>query len=343
MRPINESVQHVMEQFGIGRSEWWEESCRRELSRLPVLEEIGVANDLVTTNSLGRPIAPAREGIENFWKWYDGSVLVDDQGRPIVAFHGTSADFDEFQEKFAMRGAFGRGYYFTLQDDPEKKSLYGDRTMAVYLRVTKPADKPDLLKAIEKMSDDLNAMVDRREIDRDKLWSKEMDLKRAAMITGNLIADGFDGVMLTDDQDKDVVVFNSNQIKSAMVNKGTFRIDSNKITEDIMVNESVASVMLEFLVFEASEIQEIDSGKDEGPSAEDKAKVQKIMDDKSLPEKAEDGKAYIVHWADGRAVFATKSKKSIKDWLDKTGSWACIISIKYAKPEWKGKTLRVKA
>lgn len=77
------------------------------------------------------------------------------------------------------------------------------------------------------------------------------------------------------------------------------------------------------------------------PSAEDQKKVQAVLDDKTLPEKAEAGKAYVIHWADGRGVFAVKTKKAIKDWLAETGSWAEIVSIKYGPAEHKGKKLRV--
>jgi len=82
-------------------------------------------------------------------------------------------------------------------------------------------------------------------------------------------------------------------------------------------------------------------GKEEEYSAADKAKVQAVLDDKKLPEKAEKGKSYVIFWADGRGVFAVKTKKAIRDWLEKTGSWAEIISIKYGDPEYKGKNLRV--
>ncbi len=86
------------------------------------------------------------------------------------------------------------------------------------------------------------------------------------------------------------------------------------------------------------QIREIEDGGD--PEAADVAKVQAIIDDKSLPATAEDGKAYVVRWADGRGVFAIKSKDGLKKWLNKTGSWACIVSIKYGEPELKGKKLK---
>lgn len=77
------------------------------------------------------------------------------------------------------------------------------------------------------------------------------------------------------------------------------------------------------------------------PSQSDKDKVKKIIDDKKLPEVAEDGKAYVVVWADGRGVFACKTKKLLSQWLEKTGSWAEIVSIKYGEPKYDVKRLKV--
>lgn len=89
------------------------------------------------------------------------------------------------------------------------------------------------------------------------------------------------------------------------------------------------------------QIREIEDGGK--PEVADIAKVQAIIDDKDLPETAEDGKAYVVQWADGRGVFAIKSKKGLQRWLKKTGSWACIVSIKYGEPKHKDKKLKVVA
>lgn len=63
--------------------------------------------------------------------------------------------------------------------------------------------------------------------------------------------------------------------------------------------------------------------------ATDQRKVDNIVNNKSLPDVAEKGKAYIVHWADGRGIFACKKKSYLQKWLDETGDWAEIVSIKY--------------
>lgn len=77
------------------------------------------------------------------------------------------------------------------------------------------------------------------------------------------------------------------------------------------------------------------------PSSADVAAVQKILDDPKMPATAEKGMAYVVHWADGRGIFAVRRKESLRKWLKKTGEMAEIVSIKYGKAEHKGEALKV--
>nr|ACM90951.1 hypothetical protein pc1742 [uncultured bacterium URE12] len=50
-----------------------------------------------TTNSEGGLIADTEEGIRNFYKWFGDSKAVDNDGRPLVMFHGTpNKGFEEF-------------------------------------------------------------------------------------------------------------------------------------------------------------------------------------------------------------------------------------------------------
>ena len=52
---------------------------------------------MITTNTLGQEI----KNPEKFWKWFDNSILVDDQGRPLVFYHGTRNDFTEFKSNYS--------------------------------------------------------------------------------------------------------------------------------------------------------------------------------------------------------------------------------------------------
>lgn len=77
-------------------------------------------------------------------------------------------------------------------------------------------------------------------------------------------------------------------------------------------------------------------------SASDRAKVDAVVNDPQYPATAEDGKAYVVHWAGGRGIFALKKKADLVPWLNKAGEWAEILSIKHKEPVHGGKTLRVR-
>lgn len=79
----------------------------------------------------------------------------------------------------------------------------------------------------------------------------------------------------------------------------------------------------------------------EPPTAADIAKVDAIVNDPAMPDVADDGKAYVVHWADGRGIFAMKRKADLHPWLKSQGPWAEIISIKHRTPEHGGKPLKV--
>lgn len=59
------------------------------------------------------------------------------------------------------------------------------------------------------------------------------------------------------------------------------------------------------------------------------------------PAKAEDGKAWIVRWADGRGITAFKSRSKMLAWAEKQGEWAEIVSVKYGVPEINGKKIKV--
>jgi len=181
------------------------------------------AGNHIKENSLGNPISDTDEGIENFWKWFGNSKVVDEQGRPLVCYHGTDKDFSSFDPiKMGSKdyGFLSQGFYFTA--DQETADAYanyhelensGQNTMIVYLKIENPyywtweepaiGNRPDAIKK------------------RKELQSK-----------------GHDGViyhledLLGTYQDipfVEMVVFNSNNIKSVF-NNGNFS-NSHNISE----------------------------------------------------------------------------------------------------------------
>ena len=43
---------------------------------------------------------------DNFYKWFNGSKVVDDNGKPLVCYHGTSKKFSKFISKYSAQGVF---------------------------------------------------------------------------------------------------------------------------------------------------------------------------------------------------------------------------------------------
>lgn len=154
-------------------------------------------------NSNGERIAQSEPALRNFYKWFGDSKVVDEQGRPLVVYHGTRADWEVYDfnrtgESFGGFSAFKGGAYFTSSKDIAyawgvKSKAKGEvKTMPVYLRLLNP-------KIMEYMGD----------------YTPVSTLKEQ----------GFDGIIdkLTNHPLTDVVAFESTQIKSVN-NRGTFDI-----------------------------------------------------------------------------------------------------------------------
>lgn len=99
-----------------------------------------VESQIHTTNSLGMPIHKTVEGVHNFNKWFDGSKVKDDHGRPLVVYHGTNAHVysgDEEIDNFHTNPESGRGAAFFTSN----KSLaheYGQKVYHTYLKLKNP-------------------------------------------------------------------------------------------------------------------------------------------------------------------------------------------------------------
>ena len=166
-----------------------------------------------TRNSNGQLIHPTEEGIRNFWRWVGESKVVDEQGRPLVVYHGTNADFNEFDPE--AQGSSGQGSGepgFFFEASPDNAARYtrqgdGANVMPVYLALKNPL-------IVERTN---------TKYDYDGSYSR--------VAFANFIDDalelGHDGVIFRDVLDRgkrstQYVAFQPEQIKSATGNRGTF-------------------------------------------------------------------------------------------------------------------------
>lgn len=160
-------------------------------------------------NSNGERIAKSEPALRNFYKWFGDSKVVDEQGRPLVVYHGTRAEFDSFNKSRT-------GIFFNTTK--KLSELYGTKLYSVYLKIENPFIVP-------KKEFELNGI---------KLQPNAFD-------TINIQAEkmGYDGVINKDVYDSPLpqmgsflgdnyTVFEPNQIKSVN-NRGTFSEDTGNI------------------------------------------------------------------------------------------------------------------
>nr|DAH24284.1 MAG TPA: polyVal ADP-Ribosyltransferase [Caudoviricetes sp.] len=169
-------------------------------------------------NSNGERIAQSEPALRNFYKWFGDSKVVDEQGRPLVVYHGTDAEFDTFGNYGANQQARIGTYFFT--DDYMNADGYagGEIVMDVYLSLQNPL----IIDAKSQHWNDIDSKYGNttRDITLNEKVRKQYD--------GVIFKDVADNFAETDDISDVYVAFEPNQIKS-IDNHGTFSEDTGNI------------------------------------------------------------------------------------------------------------------
>ena len=192
-----------------------------------------------TRNSIGQAIHPTIDGVCNFWRWFEDRKMVDDQGRPLVVYHGTASDFDAF--KPSHRGSFGSGIYFSA-DASVADAFSGDGEAHLIIPAYISLRRPYLARADYEAGEALDIDAPWIPMAQDILDPKDFQrvLRESAAsdgLLGDLIRDtlmecGHDGIVATyPDGSTEIVVFLPDQIKSALGNSGTFTPESASLTD----------------------------------------------------------------------------------------------------------------
>lgn len=169
-----------------------------------------------------------------FKRWFGDSKVVDENGAPIVAFHGTKADFAAFDTQRARDSSSGKAWLgdlgtwfaapslnqsnydegnaeFVAETFIETRALNaykeGANVRPVYLAIKNPAE----FEGYEDVLDNAGGW----EPDGTKLKEKLIARGHDGVVVRNSMTDGFV------DRD-DWVAFRPEQIKSAIGNRGTF-------------------------------------------------------------------------------------------------------------------------
>ena len=190
-----------------------------------------------------------------FKEWFGDSKVVEKDGAPMVVYHGTNKDFEEFdiQRSGSSSGQYlGRGFYFARSPGVADAFAGGDaaRIIPAYLSMQNPfyTDATDLTEAqLKTLRDDgtFGPALAQAEAEAEGAtfgsWfviqrAAVLSKNRASYIQGALEKLGYDGVISGDLTDGDVaqsevelVVFRPEQIKSAIGNKGRYGRDDARM------------------------------------------------------------------------------------------------------------------
>ena len=192
-----------------------------------------------------------------FKQWFKGSKAVDEEGNPLVLYHGTTADFNEFRSDAKKRNRTGNpdGFYFSpyasdtteylKEDFDSDEYAEGSNVMPVYISVKRPFNysgtrafgktpvneamieqfEKELRKENPHLGDDwIRGKVNIFKESESGSPFPNITFSTAAM-TRVLKAGGYDGMR----DGRHWIAFDANQVKSATGNQGTFDPNSPDI------------------------------------------------------------------------------------------------------------------
>lgn len=166
----------------------------------------------------------------------NSSKVVDENGEPMVVYHGTNENFNIFDKKKAGsgndNGLRGKGFY--LSPNQKTSEAYGGRVISAYISLKHPFNPSEFASAEEVAKHLTNRLVqqgyDEYTVDSSIFnvgYSFSVGNEYANVFSSILREAGYDGVLYPHRQE--VITFDSHQIKSATDNIGTF----NEEDEDI--------------------------------------------------------------------------------------------------------------
>lgn len=156
-----------------------------------------------------------------FKKWFGESKVVDENGEPLVVYHGTGGDIESFDKK-SVRKNFSQSFGFHFSNDPDEAEKYapdidageseGGNVTPVFLKILNP-----LIRETGSQNPSMHIDLDLAEI-------------IALIVESRKTSNPYDGVIaVADDGSKNYVVFEPSQIKSALGNTGEYSADDDRI------------------------------------------------------------------------------------------------------------------
>lgn len=183
-------------------------------------------------NSNGDRIAMSEPALRNFYKWFGDSKVVDEQGRPIVVYHGTNERFNIF-----------KGSAFNFTRDRDVAQTYGNKIVAVYLKsnnnieidfdgrsafyfLGKLMNPQEIIDKIIEIKSDIDNHYNIDDEVIEELKNLGFEEFSPDSLDGIVFKNVLDNFGLGGKSSENYVVFNPNQIKSTS-NRGTYSESDN--------------------------------------------------------------------------------------------------------------------
>lgn len=166
-----------------------------------------------------------------FKAWFGDSKVVDENGKPLVVYHGTIADFDSFSTR-RDKSKNRIGAYFT-SDAKAASRIHGgvDSVYPVYLAMSNPFDLRETTREDIAKSLGLNEGIQREMQIQGRAGAYQTLewLDQKYDIVPKLKKKGYDGIIFDGEHEGDTyVAFSPTQIKS-VYNKGTWDAENPDI------------------------------------------------------------------------------------------------------------------
>ena len=158
-----------------------------------------------------------------FKRWFGDSKVVDAGGQPLVVYHGTRRDFNEFKTLNDLGAHFGTREQAGVFVSEEEGGLYGGNILPVLLSIQNPLRLEDhgsfyaakVVPQLQSLGILTKEVYESQFSGEDGVRALQRAIERA----------GYDGVVYANTQEgsgDSYIAFRPEQIKSATGNRGTF-------------------------------------------------------------------------------------------------------------------------
>ena len=191
------------------------------------------------TNSAGQRITGTKQGMQNFWSWFDDSKATDAKGKPLLLYHSTNADIQALKTGLETVNNYGlmgnlkttrSGIFATPTREFSQEYLEGSdgqNVMPIYMALQRPFDSRSSLSGwTMSQLDKEGVLTEFRNTKNDwSLYDNNDD--GGNPFVSALKRLGYDGAIFyaeaqKGDEQATYMAFESAQIKSSTGNLGTF-------------------------------------------------------------------------------------------------------------------------